>query len=66
MTTDCSLRQISDAVFECQHAHCHLHHGGIVRVYPGCDLCVALRQVADLVRLTARQSKGALAHVATQ
>jgi hypothetical protein len=66
MTTDSSVQQINDAVFECQHIHCHLHHGGRVRVYPDCDLCLALHRLAVLARTTARQGQGALASVATQ
>ena len=66
MATDSSLRQINDAVFECQHIHCHLHHEGLVRVFPDCALCLALRRLADLTRTVARQDKGALAYVATQ
>jgi hypothetical protein len=34
MTTDSSLRQINDEIFECQQTHCQLHHGGLLRVYP--------------------------------
>ena len=65
MATEGGLPQSNNAVFECQHIHCHLHHEGLVQVYPDCDLCLALRWLADLVRTTAWQSKGALAYVAT-
>jgi hypothetical protein len=47
MMTD-SLQPINDAVFECQDIHCHMHHGGLVRVYADCDLCLALHRLADL------------------
>ena len=66
MATDSSLQQINDVIFECQQTHCHMHHGGLVRVYPDCDLCLALHQVAALARTTAQQGTGALAYVATQ
>jgi hypothetical protein len=66
MATDSSLQQINDAIFECQHTHCQLHHNGLVRVYPDCDLCLALHRVAALARTTAQQGKRALAYVATQ
>ena len=57
MTTDSSLQQINDEIFACQQTHCHLHHGGLLRVYPDCALCLALHQVAALARTTVQQSK---------
>jgi len=57
MTTDSRLRQINDEIFACQQTHCQLHHGGLLRVYPDCALCLALHQVAALARTTVQQSK---------
>src|SRR5262249_32622685 len=56
MTTDSNLRQINDEIFACQQTHCQLHHGGLLRVYPDCALCLALHRVAALTRTTVQQS----------
>ena len=55
MTTGSSLQQIHDEIFACQQTHCHLHHGGPLRVYPDCVLCLALSRVAALAWTTIQQ-----------
>ena len=41
----------------CQHAHCHLHHMGIMQVDQGCAVCVALHRLANLGRELAKQEE---------